>query len=981
MNSTSVVDLLDYTLLKDDLPRVIRIESIIKILPKISQSIISETDIEILKKIIIWNASMYPFIFESMCQNPVDASLLWDDVSLIKKQIMSFFDSEKTNEGIKLCAVKYLQVVARVQSRHMSDSTVKAESDISLSLCPPSHSILDIQALEKESISIVNGLLSFLDTESSIVITAMINAMGSILRSRPQYIQVLLNVVKVWCKNDMPKHFTELQLQSIKKTIKIHLISLLRIYESSPIMANEIFDCIILLGGKNDPSKFSRQFRRMVQQQQDNELLNGNLPKKLDQLKQEILEGEKNQSMVVDVEQEKSEILDPRLKSDVEEEEDYDEDKDVNMDMDKGKDEGKDENDQNDQKMEDREGGKQDDEDDEDEDLYKSEISKSPNFPSVVDMAKDGSEPNKLDNFDYEDEKMDYPVEEKNIKLDTEEKIIKSDEATYQYILPPPSTLSEEESHNFVKMALKNMLEVEGVIPADAKSNKRSSIVSTTLSSGKRFTKSQLHVMTSRLLTRGLETSMERRENLDELRDMKLQYIVEDFKNRMDYALTWLDEEWYHDSIMQNENSSYEPNYTKWLNRLLDRIMPALEDHTFTQFILDIPEIFEDVVNRIKIFCNDPDRMSLGFSTLSELVNLRPPARNFCLKILLAYCLYKDDKIRGHAIMVTNKWYPTHVSISRKIETFALESLRQLCNETPPPIFDFHYHFVDSKENLYKELLNIYVNTNESVKSMIRKYASKLVEIIGLNGLLETFQNFPDGTQDLVLRMLIVYTNNNVLPPKLVSTVKEVIAERDLDGRFLFPTIAYFEKEDILKHLPKVLLTLDASEKQRDLVKKVFHKILTPSHGSTNPTNSTVTPIELLVAIHKMSVPLKQLAEVLAAVLHNLSIMSEMPTLFMRTTISSFVNELLIRHINQIWDNDMLRKGFILYCAEFCLKIQSNNFSFLLALPKAHIIEVLSQQDPKLKNSLKEYIKSISTDTRRLEKEIPQYLIEYLNED
>lgn len=43
-------------------------------------------------------------------------------------------------------------------------------------------------------------------------------------------------------------------------------------------MANGIFDCIILLGGRNDPSKFSRQFRRMVQQQQDNELLNGNLP-------------------------------------------------------------------------------------------------------------------------------------------------------------------------------------------------------------------------------------------------------------------------------------------------------------------------------------------------------------------------------------------------------------------------------------------------------------------------------------------------------------------------------------------------------------------------------------------------------------------------------------------------------------------------------------------------------------------------------
>jgi len=98
--------------------------------------------------------------------------------------------------------------------------------------------------------------------------------------------------------------------------------------------------------------------------------------------------------------------------------------------------------------------------------------------------------------------------------------------------------------------------------------------------------------------------------------------------------------------------------------------MPALEDHIFTQFLLDVPELFEDAVDRIKIFCNDPDRWvyisrliyktspklimlfyikiffyfyrsSLGFATLSELIELRPPARPFCLKILLAYCLHK----------------------------------------------------------------------------------------------------------------------------------------------------------------------------------------------------------------------------------------------------------------------------------------------------------------------------------------------------
>ena len=60
----------------------------------------------------------------------------------------------------------------------------------------------------------------------------------------------------------------------------------------------------------------------------------------------------------------------------------------------------------------------------------------------------------------------------------------------------------------------------------------------------------------------------------------------------------------------------------------------------------------------------------------------------------------------------------------------------------------------------HARLLDVYVKTSEPVKNMIRKHAQKLVDIIGLNGLLETFQNFPDGSQDLVLRMLIVYTNN-----------------------------------------------------------------------------------------------------------------------------------------------------------------------------------------------------------------------------
>jgi hypothetical protein len=42
---------------------------------------------------------------------------------------------------------------------------------------------------------------------------------------------------------------------------------------------------------------------------------------------------------------------------------------------------------------------------------------------------------------------------------------------------------------------------------------------------------------------------------------------------------------------------------------------------------------------------------------------------------------------------------------------------------------------------------------------MIRNYSQKIIDVIGLAGLLELFQTFPDGAEDFVLRLLIVYTN------------------------------------------------------------------------------------------------------------------------------------------------------------------------------------------------------------------------------
>ncbi|CAG8632273.1 18788_t:CDS:2, partial [Racocetra persica] len=89
--------------------------------------------------------------------------------------------------------------------------------------------------------------------------------------------------------------------------------------------------------------------------------------------------------------------------------------------------------------------------------------------------------------------------------------------------------------------------------------------------------------------------------------------------------------------------------------------------------------------------------------------------------------------------------------------------------------------------------------------------------------------------------------------------------------------------------------------------------------------------------------------------------------------LGGFVNEMLSRHISHIWENEVLRKGFILYVTEFCLKVQPNNFRFLLQLPKEKILDILKQRDQTLSKALKKYIENLKPEQKRT---IPQFLFE-----
>ena len=117
----------------------------------------------------------------------------------------------------------------------------------------------------------------------------------------------------------------------------------------------------------------------------------------------------------------------------------------------------------------------------------------------------------------------------------------------------------------------------------------------------------------------------------DGIRETLWKFIIEDFRHRIDIAITWLNEEWYNDRILYSQPGDMEaapltrqgatipkPNYEKWVLKLLDAIIPYLDsnDKVLVRFLGEIPEISQTVLDRVKNMARDPDRVTLAVKAI-----------------------------------------------------------------------------------------------------------------------------------------------------------------------------------------------------------------------------------------------------------------------------------------------------------------------------------------------------------------------------
>ncbi|CAE6440409.1 unnamed protein product [Rhizoctonia solani] len=501
----------------------------------------------------------------------------------------------------------------------------------------------------------------------------------------------------------------------------------------------------------------------------------------------------------------------------------------------------------------------------------------------------------------------------------------------------------------------------------------------------------------------------------DGMRQMLLDYLLADFSGRMRLAIVWMNEEWYNDRIQAKRDPSREPQYDIWLGRLATSLKARMEpkDKTFAKFLMELPLVSSHVLSLCRELAETPQQMGIGFAALREFIQLRPPVRPEATRILLDLTAHPEKVTRNAAINTVRRWVPETEPMNTEITAFAKKLLKQLQegqrpfeeNEFPrylPPKLELpakKAEVIQHVELMFAlsvrvpafldEIFTAYVHMESTVQEAMQDLLAPLVRSLGPTNtkLLSLIKTFEPGAESLILRIIKILTENGRPNANLVALVKELIAERDLDARFLMPIIGEMDKPDIVKNLPRIVSMLNGKPEPKALVKSAFQAIVAAppesfTKGSSNQPrmkqSEQLTPVDLMVLLHEdKEIGIKPAMEaisicfqivdvfrsdVLAAVMQQLLDSATLPTLFLRTVIQAvttyknlvgFVSTTLLSRLitKKVWTNPPLWEGFI-RCAKV---IAPASFGALLQLPREQLKELISKQ-PALKEDLREYV-------------------------
>ncbi|XP_073177491.1 symplekin isoform X2 [Lepidochelys kempii] len=484
------------------------------------------------------------------------------------------------------------------------------------------------------------------------------------------------------------------------------------------------------------------------------------------------------------------------------------------------------------------------------------------------------------------------------------------------------------------------------------------------------------------------------------LKSEVLAFILDDIRNRLDLAFAWLYQEYnaYLSTFPAGSLDSYDECLIGLLSGLQEK--PDQKDGIFTKVVLEAPLITESALEVIRKYCEDESRTYLGMSTLRDLIFKRPSRQFQYLHVLLDLSSHEKDKVRQQAILFIKRMYEKD-QLREYVEKFALNYLQLLVHPNPPSVLFgadkdtevaapwteetvkqclyLYLALLPQNHKLIHELASVYTEAIADIKRTVLRVIEQPIRGMGMNSpeLLLLVENCPKGAETLVTRCLHSLTDKVPPSPELVKRVRDLYHKRLPDVRFLIPVLNGLEKKEVIQALPK-LIKLNPI-----VVKEVFNRLLGTQHGEGNSAVSPLNPGELLIALHNIDstkCDMKSIikatnlcfgernvytSEVLAVVMQQLMEQSPLPMLLMRTVIQSltmyprlggFVMNVLSRLImKQVWKYPKVWEGFI----KCCQRTKPQSFQVILQLPPQQLNAVF-EKCPELREPLLAHVRSFT---------------------
>ncbi|KAJ6109685.1 hypothetical protein N7486_001920 [Penicillium sp. IBT 16267x] len=648
--------------------------------------LLPEMDAAVLQSLVQTAASLYPLIFRHIVNHPED-SQSWERMNTIKQDILRRMDSFPC--PVKICCVKFLQRVVQVQTPGLiADPRRPDQNETSLAIVPRNHDILTIPHLEAESSGLLDRLLGVFQEETSdaLLVNATLNCLAPLIRTRQSIANKIINtILDFYPAKHVQPPFTpavRVGVKSMERTARALLIHILKKNPSHPLLGKMQVYIERLMQSRLEVVDDASRKRALPVEPTDG--LDNAKRARLDALTPPVLQ------------------IPPMLPGPAA----YD--KLFTLTQDHG--------------------------------LSSFDVKQLPPDlvvkiavpllaqvnPLMLTQAVDAvrnryqavtKEQNLArqqlqqpaaaadDDDDYEPEYQPMDVAE---TIAEEARAVVSEVPEYQpelvslgpFVLPQPPPLSEEEAGEVGRSAVARVFSMINVVETDSPAkNKTQQQLGFARLAGSNFDRDAWVLLLTRLATRapaGLEGGdklgkggSDRRQTTisDSIRETLFQYILEDFRGRLNIGITWLNEEWYNDRIQmkaaaskrydeEDSETTVACHYDTWVMRLLEGILLYLDSRdikVIVRFLSEIPEVTVDITQKVATLAKDPERVNLCVQALMYLIMFRPPAREMCLNTLEdIYQTYEDS--RPVAGKVLAKWRPQQKQLAEAVTNGASDA-------------------------------------------------------------------------------------------------------------------------------------------------------------------------------------------------------------------------------------------------------------------------------------------------------------------